>query len=113
MSEWVDVTNSFSDEDRHYKNLYMEINEVYDVIEVSLFSCTEGPYEIYFSYDIFYGIIYEEAASAYEKRNEIKRVLEMEYRKNKKPTSDFINSFAKKYDVQIPNDIFFDFNLDP
>ena len=112
MSKWVDVTNSFSEKDRHFKNLYMEFNEVYDdVIELSLFSSTDGPFEIYFSYDFFYGIIYTEATFAYEKRNEIKEVLETEYRKNKKPTSDFINNFAKKYDVQLPNDIFFEFDL--
>jgi len=112
MNKWVDVTNSFSEKARHYKNLYMEINEVYGDIEVSLFSCKEGPFEIYFSYDFFYGIIYVEAAMAHKKRNEIKKVLEKEYRKNKKPTSDFINDFAKKYEVALPNDIFFDFNLE-
>ena len=112
MDKWIDVTNSFSKKNRHYKNLYMEINEVYgDELEVSLFSCKEGPYEIYFSYDIFYGIIYVDAATAYEKRNEIKKELEMEFRKNKKVTSEFINSFGEKYDVQLPNDIFFDFKL--
>jgi len=112
MSEWVDVTESFSEKARHYKNLYMEINEVYDILEVSLFSCLEGPFEIYFSYDIFYGIIYVEAATAHEKRNEIKKELEMEYLKNKQPTSDFINDFAKKYDVRMPADIFFDLTLE-
>ena len=112
MNKWVDVTNSFSEEGRHYKNLYMEINEVYDVIELSLFSCIEGPFEIYFSYDNFYGIIYVEAATAHEKRNEIKKELEMEYRKNKQPTSKFINVFAAKYDVQLPDDIYFSFDLE-
>ena len=91
----------------------MEVNEVYDdVVEVSLFSCIEGPYEIYFTYDIFYGIIYVEAAMAHEKRNEIKKELEKEYRENKQPTSDFINNFAAKHDVQLPNDILFDFDLE-
>ena len=113
MKKWIDVTDSFSEKDRHYKNLYLEINEVYDgVIELSLFSCAEGPFEIYFSYDIFYGIIYSDAASAHKKRSEIKKALEAEYNKNKKPTNDFINAFAKKYDVHLPNDIFFDFKLD-
>ena len=113
MSEWVDVTNSFSEKARHYKDLYLEINEVYDdVVELSLFSCKDGPFEIYFSYDYFYGIIYADAAVAQEKRYEIKKELEIEYNKNKKPTSDFINAFAAKYDVQLPNDIFFDFNLE-
>jgi len=111
MSKWVDVTNTFSKKARHYKNLYMEINEVYDDIEVSLFSCKEGPYEIYFSFDIFYGIIYVEAEMAYKKREEIKKELEKEYRKNKKATKKFINEFATKHDVRIPNDIFFDLDL--
>jgi len=112
MSKWVDVTSCFSEKRRHYKDLYMEINEVYDdVVEVSLFSSKEGPFEIYFSYNKFYGIIYVDATSAYEKRNEIKKVLEAEYRKNKKPTSAFINDFAKKYEVCLPGDIFFNFNF--
>ena len=112
MKEWVDVTDAFSEGARHYKDLYMEINEVFDdVVEVSLFSCEEGPYEIYFSYDIFYGIIYVEAAKAYEKREEVKKELEKEYRKHKKATDIFINSFAKKHDVQMPIDIIFDFDI--
>ena len=49
---------------------------------------------------------------AHEKHKEIKKELEMEYCKNKQPTSDFINDFAAKYDVQLPNDIFFDFDLE-
>ena len=113
MNKWVDVTNTFSESERHYKNLYLELCEVFDdVVELSLFSCPEGPYEIYFTYDIFYGIVYVEATVAHEKRNEIKKELEMEYCKNKQATSDFINSFAAKYDVQLPNDIFFDFDLE-
>jgi len=35
----------------------------------------------------------------------------MEYRKNKRPTSGFINGFVAKYDVQLPNDIFFNFDM--
>ena len=112
MSKWVDVTDSFSERARHYKNLYMEINEVFDnVVEVSLFSCDDGPFEIYFSYDYFYGIIYTEAEKAHELRSEIKKELEAEYRKNKKPPGEFVNSFAEKYDVRLPNDIFFEFDL--
>lgn len=112
MNKWVDVTNSFSEEERHYKNLYLEIDEVYDgAIEVSLFSCKDGPFEIYFTYDIFYGIVYAEAATAHKKRNEMKKELEMEYIKSKKPTSDFINAFGAKYDVKLPGDIFFDFDM--
>lgn len=30
------------------------------MVEVSVFSAVAEPYEIYFSYDIFYGIVYAE-----------------------------------------------------
>ena len=32
MKEWKNVTDSFSEEQRHYKNTYMEICEVYDEV---------------------------------------------------------------------------------
>ena len=112
MKKWVDVTDTFRKKDRHYKSLYLEIDEMYDdAVEVSLFSNKKGPYEIYFAFDIFYGIVYADAAKAHETRNEMKKDLEKAYRKNKQPTDDFINTFAVKYDVQIPNDMFFDFDL--
>ncbi|GAB1475486.1 hypothetical protein MASR2M70_03180 [Bacillota bacterium] len=58
MYNWENVTDFFSEEDRHYKNTYMEINEVYDeVVEVSLFSSEDGIYEIYFSYGKMYGAL--------------------------------------------------------
>ena len=31
MYEWTDVTGSFSEEQRHYKNTYLEIVEVYNM----------------------------------------------------------------------------------
>ena len=79
-----------------------------EVVEVSLFSSEDTPYEIYFSFGIMYGIVYAEKENAYEKREQMKSDLEQEYRKNKEPSKDFINSFAKKYDVCLPGDIFFD-----
>lgn len=109
MCNWEDVTEFFSEEDRHYKDTYMEINEVYDgKIEVSLFSSEEGLYEIYFSYGILYGIIYVDAGRAYSKREEVKNELEQEYQNHKEPTSEFINAFCEKHKVCMPNDIFFD-----
>lgn len=38
----------------------------------------------------------------------MKADLEREYYKNKEPSDEFINSFASKYDVCLPSDIFFD-----
>lgn len=109
MYNWENVTELFSEDDRHYKNTYMEINEVYDgIVEVSLFSSQEGPYEIYFSYDIFYGIIYVDAEKAYSKREEVKNELAQEYQNHKEPTSEFINAFCEKHKVCMPNDILFD-----
>ena len=110
MGKWVDVTAAFSEEERHYNSVYLEISEVYDnIVEVSLFSSEEGPYEIYFSYGIFHGIIYEDAATASKKREIIKKVLEEDYLNNSEPTDQFINDFAEKYNVEMPLDIFFNF----
>ena len=109
MKEWKNVTDSFSEEQRHYKNTYMEICEVYDeVVEVSLFSSKTDPYEIYFSYGIMYGIIYVEKEDADAKREEIKKELQAEYRKSREPSDEFVNSFTKKHHVCFPNDIVFD-----
>ena len=106
---WKNVTDSFSEEDRHYKNTYMEINEVYDgKIEVSLFSSKDGLYEIYFSYGILYGIIYVDAEKADSKREDVKNELAQEYQNHKEPTSKFINSFCEKHKVCMPSDILFD-----
>ena len=39
MGNWRNVTNTFSEERRHYSNTYLEICEVYDeVVEVGVFS---------------------------------------------------------------------------
>ena len=109
MNQWVNVTNTFSESQRHYKNTYLEICEVLDeVLEVSLFSAVDNPYEIYFSFGIMYGIVYSEKENAYEKREQMKLDLEEEYRKNKEPSSEFINSFVQKYDVCLPSDVLFD-----
>jgi hypothetical protein len=109
LNNWENVTELFSEDERHYKNTYLEINEVYDgIIEVSLFSSEEGQYEIYFSCGILYGIIYVDAEKADSKREEVKNELVEEYKKNKEPTSKFVNEFCEKHKVSLPNDIFFD-----
>ena len=112
MKSWNNVTESFSNEQRHYQNMYLETCEVYDkVLEVSLFSSMVDPYEIYFSYGKFYGIIYVEKENAAEKYEAVKNELELEYRQHKDPTDTFINEFAEKHKVSLPHDIFFNFPL--
>lgn len=109
MYTWRDVTETFSEDRRYYKDTYLEIDEVYnEEVEVSLFSAQEGPYEIYFSYGCLYGIIYVEADKADAKREEVKKELAQEYEKHKRPTGEFINSFCEKHQVSLPNDIYFD-----
>ena len=109
MYKWENVTDYFSEDDRHYKDLYLEIDEVYDgKVEVSLFSSKEGLFEIYVSYDRMYGIIYIEEEKADSKREEVKNELAQEYQKNKQATSEFINEFCEKHSVCLPNDILFD-----
>lgn len=109
LCNWENVTEFFSEDERHYMNTYLEINEVYDgKIEVSLFSSKEELYEIYFSYGILYGIIYIDAENTDSKREEVKNELVKEYQKHKEPTNEFINAFCEKHKVSLPNDIFFD-----
>lgn len=109
MGKWRDVTDTFSERQRHYKNTYLEIDEVYDeTVEVSLFSSVEGPYELYISYGKMYGIIYVDPGDAKAKREEVKKELAAAYDKHKEPTGEFINEFSRKHQVQLPNDIFFD-----
>ena len=112
IKSWNNVTGEFSDTQRRYKNMYLEICEVYDkALELSLFSSMVDPYEIYFSYGNFYGIIYLDKENATKKFETVKNELELEYRKNKNPTDAFINEFAEKHSVSLPSDIFIDFPL--
>ncbi len=109
MESWKNVTNTFSEKRRHYMNTYLEICEVYDeAVEVSVFSSESQPYEIYVSYGRMYGIIYCNAEDAYTKLEEIKKVLEKEYKENKEPTDEFVETFAEKYQLELPQDIIFD-----
>lgn len=106
---WENVTGAFTEEQRHYKNTYLEISEVYDDnVEVSLFSATNAPYEIYVAYGIMSGIVYAEEQEARLIREEIKKELENEYQKHKEPTDEFINVFAEKYNLCLPDNLYFD-----
>ncbi len=106
---WEDKTDYFSEEQRHYKDTYLEICEVIDdTLEVSLFSSETSEYEIYVSFGKMVGIVYSNANEAVALREKIKKELEEEYRKNKEPTSDYIDYFAEKYHLEIPFDLFFD-----
>lgn len=108
MKKWRNVTGSFSESQRYYKDMYLEIDEVYDEeVEVSLFSREDGPYEIYVSYGIMYGIIYVEPDEANERREKIKEILAKEYEKNKKPTGEFINRFCREQKLELPADTLF------
>lgn len=101
MADWVDVTQNFSEVQRHYKDSYLEIDEVLDnTIEVSLFSRTVGLYEIYVGFKIMTGIICVSEEQAYILREEIKETLEKEYEKERKLTDEFMKEFCRKYDMQ-------------
>ena len=107
--KWIEVTDCFSESQRHYKDKYLIIDEVLDdTVEVSLFSSPDGVYEIYVSYAGMDGIVYVNEADAYLRREEIKRVLAEDYQKNKKPSNEFIVEFADRYKLEIPFDLYFD-----
>jgi hypothetical protein len=106
--EWKNVTETFSEKQRHYNGKYLEISRVYDnKVEVSLFSSPKDSYEIYFCYDIMHGIIYVEKEKSDELYKEIIQVLEAEYKKHKKATGEFIDYFCGKYKVCLPSDMYF------
>lgn len=106
---WKDVTDTFSEEERYYKDTYLEICEVYnEKIECSLFSRDDGPYEIYVSFDLMVGLVYVSSEEAKSKREEIKKALEEQWKKEGKATSKFINEFHDKYHLCLSNDLFFD-----
>ena len=44
----------------------------------------------------------------YMSPEEIKKVLEKEYKENKEPTAEIIETFVEKYQLELPQDIFFD-----
>lgn len=109
MKKWINVTETFSEEQRHYKNTYLEICEVYDeAVEVSFFLSENNLHEIYVSYGMMYGIVYVTSEDAASKREEIKVELEREYQLHKEPTHQFIKEFTEKYKMCIPSDMFFD-----
>ncbi len=110
--KWIDKTDTF--EKRQWKDKYLEICEVLDdKIEVNLYSCEDiNNYEIYINYGVMYGIVYVHKDNAIKLKEEIKSVIYKDYMKNgyseDMPTDEFISDFNKKYNIQIPNDIFFD-----
>ena len=106
--EWKDVTDCFSERERHWKGRYLELCEVaVDEIELSLFSCPDSDWEVYVNYGKMYGVSYARAENAVEHRNAMKMEIEAEYRKNgKTPSSAFINRFAVKYALDIMHAFF-------
>lgn len=107
--KWENVTNTFSEERRHYSNTYLEICEVYDeTIEVSVFSAVDAPYEIYVSYGRMNGIVYCKKEEAFEKFQKIKETLEIDYKENKEPSGEFIDTFAEEYELCLPDNVLFD-----
>ena len=112
--KWIDKTATF--ENREWKDKYLEICEVLDdKIEVNLYSCDDiNNYEIYVRYGIMYGIVYAHKNKAEKLREEIKDLIYNDYITNgyneDMPSDEFISEFHKKYNIQIPNDIFFDEN---
>ncbi len=116
---WKEVTDSFSEKQRHYKDTYLEIDQVYfdkngdPVSEVSIFSSETSPYEIYVSYGKMYGIVYTDGKHGYDLQKEIMAAIEEEYKKrnSKEPSDKFIDEFGKKYHIEIAMDTFFDADI--
>ena len=109
---WIDKTDDFETRDWKDKHL-IQCEILDDKIEVNLYSCADiNNYEIYVSYGIMYGIVYAHKDNAEALREEIKEVIYNDYITNgysdDMPSDDFIHKFSEKYNICIPNDIFFD-----
>ena len=74
--KWRDVTDSFLEKRRYYKDTYLEICEEDAPVECSLFSRENGPNEIYFSFGNFYGIVYANREEAEDIRAEMMEDLQ-------------------------------------
>ncbi len=121
---WIDVTETFSEERKHYNGVYLEFSNIYVdgkydiddvdddsvIMEVCYYSSGTKPYEIYFTFGKMYGIIYTNKNEGPALVEKVKDELVNEYIKNKEPSSSFINTFCEKYNVCIPNDLFFNFD---
>ena len=108
MLDWKNVTDSFTEPQRHWKGRYLELCEVAEnEIELSLFSCPYADWEVYVSYGRMYGVSYTPADNAAAHRNAMKTEIEAEYKVNGLcPSNEFINAFAEKYQLDIMNAIF-------
>ncbi len=74
MAEWRNVIDSFPEEERHYRDTYMETAEALEeAAEVDVFSREEGNWEIYVSFGIVYGISYVSADDAATVREQMKK----------------------------------------
>ena len=109
--EWKEVTNYFSEEQRHYNGKYLELDivledayelQLYRVIDTSKFS---GKYEIFVNLGDRYGPIYlNEPEETFEA---IKKEIYEESFKENRFSHEFYSKLSKKYDLAFPTDAFF------
>ena len=107
--KWKDVTNTFDEERRYYRNTYLQKCEILpDGIEVSKFVALDekDKDEIYVNFGILNGVTYVPKFETDARYRQIKREIKAEYIINKKPSKDFINTFGEKYELDIFNSIF-------
>ena len=111
--EWISRIDYFSLEDRHYKDSFLEICEVYDdKVEVDLFS-REDPndWEIYIIFGYMTGLVKTSKDKEAKKREEIKKALIEEYKKNESPSDEFVKKFEKEFNFEWQEP--FDDSVDP
>jgi len=115
--EWKDLTDTFSEKQRHYNGKYLEKDMVLDgKVEVSYFSEPKGDCEIYVSFGNMVGVVYVTPENYEETFQNIQEDFEKEYIKLKGNVSDirdgFIHSCVKKYSICMPDDLFVNFDFD-
>ena len=109
--EWKDITNYFSEKQRHYNGKYLVVDYLLDEeIEIQLYEVEEDgfdyEYEIFVNSNPFYGSTYPDT-DPYEMLEAMKKDIYEESFKKNKYSKKFINAFAKKYDLGIAADSYF------
>lgn len=109
--EWKDVTNYFSEKQRHYNGKYLELDLVIDnIAEIQLYRVINtsefpGKYEIFVNLGDRYGSLYKD--DPYETFEAIKKELYDESFKENKFSHEFYSKLSKKYGISFPTDAFF------
>lgn len=109
--QWIDITNNYSEDSRHYNGKYLEKSFLLDEeIEIQIYEVIEDGFdythEIFVNCKQFYGSTYPKN-NPYELFEQMKEDIYKESFKKNRYSKKFINEFCKKYNLGIAMDSYF------